>query len=570
MPRIWTYLPKLLFPGGVVPGHAGLARYGYKPGTAIDITSFIRIACGCVLAAFCTQFTVAAQARPDEGLADSCATLPVPANVKFAETPAWVESPALPTYCRVTGTIAGRTRFEMRLPRQWSGRFMMAGCGGFCGALIPDKPGHSNAINEALKRGYAAISHDGGHAAKSWETHWASDPEALELWAHKILPVVAGTGTELATSLYGREPSYRYFSGCSNGGRLGLQAAQRYPELFDGIAAGGSIFELSGIAGLWGNWLIHNNQNGLDSRIPQARVPLIQQVVMNTCDALDGQADGIITDPRACRVDFTTATCDAGAPAGDNCLSEPEAQLLNTLYGGVKNGQGEVIYPAVAFGSEHYVTRWLFGADGKPAWGVLASAGYRQMLAMDLSEKDVPAGLPTDQMLDWISRSAVPALTDATDSDLSGLREAGNKLLIYQGWSDPLIIPEPITHYYDKAADAAGGLEQLQENARLFMVPGWGHCWEIPADAPDRFDPLLELEQWVEGGRAPEYMLARQIDAAGVETRSRPICSYPLVAQLEVGKDPDKYQNYSCINQDRTVRRSSGERYLSKRGNNND
>ena len=63
MPRIWTYLPKLLFPGGVVPGHAGLARYGYKPGTAIDITSFLRIACGCVLAALCTQFTVAAEAR---------------------------------------------------------------------------------------------------------------------------------------------------------------------------------------------------------------------------------------------------------------------------------------------------------------------------------------------------------------------------------------------------------------------------------------------------------------------------------------------------------------------------
>ena len=101
---------------------------------------------------------------------------------------------------------------------------LMAGCGGFCGELRPDKPGQSNAINEALKRGYAGISHDSGHQAKSWETQWASDRVALELWAHKVLPRVAGVGEQLATALYGRAPAYSYFSGCSNGGRLGLQA----------------------------------------------------------------------------------------------------------------------------------------------------------------------------------------------------------------------------------------------------------------------------------------------------------------------------------------------------------
>lgn len=425
---------------------------------------------------------------------------------------------------------------------------MMAGCGGFCGSLLPDKLGHSNAINEALKRGYAAISHDGGHQAKSWETHWAVDQDALELWAHKILPVVAGAGTQLTTSLYGQAPRYKYFSGCSNGGRLGLQAAQRYPELFDGIAAGGSIFELSGIAGLWGNWLIATNQSGQNSRFPPAKVPLIKRLVMDQCDALDGLADGIIDDPRNCQVDFKAAACVAGAPVQDQCLSGPEAALLNTLYGGVKNGDGEVVYPAVAFGSEHYAERWMFGADGKPAWGVRASAGYRQMLAQDLSLADMPAGLPTDQMLDWISRSSIPALTDATDPDLSGLRKAGNKLLIYHGWSDPLIIPEPITHYYQKAAEAAGGMGQLQEHARLFMVPGWGHCWEKPANAPDDFDPLFELEQWVEKGRNPQFMVARQENASGEEKRSRPICSYPSVARLEAGKSPEDYKNYQCVN----------------------
>lgn len=478
--------------------------------------------------------------------ADACTSLAAPANVSFDFPPQWAESASLPKYCRVRGTIAGRVGFELRLPAQWNGRFMMAGCGGFCGELLPDKSGHSNAINEALKRGYAAISHDSGHRGASWETDFASDPEALVLWAHEVLPVVAGAGTQLTTSMYGTAPRYRYFSGCSNGGRLGLIAAQRYPELFDGIAAGGSAFDLSGIAGLWGNSLIATIQPGTTSLFPQAKVPLIERLVMKRCDRRDGAEDGIISDPLNCRVDFHAAICRPSAATADQCLTAQEAELLDRLYGGVRNGKGQVVYPSVAFGSERYADRWLFGSAGQPAWGVLASAGYRRMLAASLSEPDVPAGLSTERMQEWIARSPIPALTDATNPDLSGLRRSGGKLLIYQGWSDPLIIPQPITAYYRRAADSAGGFDKLRDNVRLFMVPGWGHCWEKPANAPDDFDPLRELEQWVEHGRAPEYIVARQLNKDGTVFRSRPICSYPASAQSRRGGNLDNFDSYYC------------------------
>jgi feruloyl esterase len=502
-----------------------------------------------------------ARRAPPVSHPDACAALDPPTGVVFTTPPAWVEAESLPKYCRVRGTITGHTQFEMRLPERWNGRFLMAGCGGFCGALLPDKPGHSNAINEALKRGYAAISHDGGHQAPSWETGWAADNEALELWAHKILPVVAGVGTQLATSMYGEPPHYRYFSGCSNGGRLGLMAAQRYPELFDGISAGGSIFDLSGIAGLWGNWLIVNNQPSGTPVFPPAKLPMVERLVMERCDAVDGLADHIISDPRKCHVDFRAANCARDAVSQEACLTEQESGLLNGLYGGVRDGQGEVIYPGLNYGSEHYSGLWLFGTAERPGWGALASAGYRRMLASSLSEADVAGGLPTDRMLEWIGRSAVPALTNATDPDLSGFARSGGKLLIYQGWADPLIIPEPITRYFERAAEAAGGRERLQRNARLFMVPGWGHCWEKPADAPDDFDPLAELEQWVEQGRAPDYLVARQLDKAGAALRSRPICSYPALARLVEGQDPDKYESFRCVvEEDRQVQAAAGPR----------
>ncbi|MCB1730709.1 MAG: tannase/feruloyl esterase family alpha/beta hydrolase, partial [Halieaceae bacterium] len=320
----------------------------------------------CAVALLCCESAAAGEDTPISSAPDACSLLTAPAGVVFAAPPGWVEAEGLPKYCRVSGTLDGRVNFEMRLPEKWSGRFMMAGCGGFCGALLPDKPGHSNAINEALKRGYAAISHDSGHQAKSWETDWARDREALELWAYKSLPVVTELGTRLATAMYQRPPRYKYFSGCSNGGRMGLMAAQRYPGLFDGIAAGGSIFELSGIAGLWGNWLISTNQDGLQSRFPQAKVPVIRKLVMAQCDAVDGLTDGIIDDPRACQIEFAAAVCPDSASNQDDCLTAQEAQLLARLYGGVRNGEGDTVYPVAAPGSEYFSDRWLFGADGEP------------------------------------------------------------------------------------------------------------------------------------------------------------------------------------------------------------
>ena len=54
---------------------------------------------------------------------------------------------------------------------------------------------------------------------------------------------------------YRHAPKRAYFMGCSEGGREGLIAAQRYPEVFDGIIAGAPAFHLSRamIAEAWNN-----------------------------------------------------------------------------------------------------------------------------------------------------------------------------------------------------------------------------------------------------------------------------------------------------------------------------
>ena len=451
-----------------------------------------------------------AQADPDLTRAAAvCTDIKAPMDVKLVERPRWVNKSTLPAHCEVRGYKQDKVEFVMRLPTPWNGRFMMAGCGGFCGELLPDKPGYSNSINEAVKRGYAAIAHDGGHKAASWDTDWAADAQALEIWAHRILPLMVDVGLDLTRQAYGKEPDYKYFSGCSNGGRLGLIAAQRYPHLFDGIAAGASIFDLSGTAGLWGNWLIDHAYRD-DTLLLDASIQnRLKKIVLEQCDAKDGKTDRMVSDPRHCQIDFTKNACD-----GPNCLSHDQATALNALYAGVRNKSGEMIYPGAEFGSEHYGDIWLFGTIDKPAWGIRASTGYRRILERSVQQTHATSALSVEAMQELIAQSPVPALADAKETHLRPFVDSGNKLLIYHGFADPLIVPNPVKDYFDAAATATGGRVTLESAARLFMIPGWGHCWERPAPVADLFDPLQVLERWVEQGEAPEQLTLTSRDGA--------------------------------------------------------
>lgn len=450
------------------------------------------------------------------GTAAACAATTPPSEVRFEAPPRWVESDKLPAHCEIRGIAVNKIRFVMKLPANWQGRFLLAGCGGFCGELQPDREGYGNTINYAVRRGYAAISHDGGHQAPSWETDWARDPEALEIWAHKVLPIMVEAGTALARSVYGGPPRYKYFAGCSNGGRLGMMAAQRYPNLFDGVAAGASIFDLGGTAGLWGSW---STMHAFPSGRPLLSTDdwkALHEYVLQRCDAHDGRRDRRIDKPAECSIDFRDAAGEKGF------LTNVQAEALNALYGGVRDGTdlpnsgGAPVYPALEYGAEFFGDIWLGGTAEQPGWGIRASKGYRELLAASLGE--TPPASPTIEVTkSLIARSKVSALTDATDTDLRPLAKAGGKLLIYQGLADPLIIPQPIETYYAAAATKIGGLARLREHARLFMVPGWGHCWERPTATGDDFDPLAALEAWVERGAAPETLKLRSRDGRSEE-----------------------------------------------------
>ncbi len=439
----------------------------------------------------------------------------------------------LPDFCQVDGTIAERIGFALRLPaRDWNVKFVVAGCGGFCGSLHPDKPGYSNSINEALKLGYAAITTDGGHRAESWDTDWAlADPLALDLYAGAWMPLAVATGNALVQQFYADKPERTYFSGCSNGGRLAMMAAQRYPALFDGIAGGGGIFDLTGNAGVHGLWLLQTtrDENGA-AVINRSKIPLLQREVIAQCDSLDGVVDGVVSRPDLCQPQLSGLQCKA--ETGDDCFNATELAAIARLYQGANVG-GIQVYPGIAPGSEALWPIWVTGTDEDAAWGERAAEGnLRLTYGVPSTEPFNPHDYVLADEMENLQRLA-PTL-NATDPDLSEFADAGGKLFYYHGLADPLILPGRAQQYYEEAV-AVQGKEKLDEFARFVMVPGHGHCWEKPGQVADDFNPLVVIDQWVESGRAPHHVIAVQKVAAGTILRSRKLCPLPQLARLQGG-----------------------------------
>ena len=196
-----------------------------------------------------------------EAFSDTLALAPI-TGVTIGTTDYVAATGLLPAYCRIEGEIDPDIGFQARFPiKDWNGKYYQSGCGGFCGSIEADKPGFSNTINEALKKGYAAITADNGHTGSLGDASWAKDnPQALKVYAHEGIRLTHDAGTALAKAYYGSDVLAKsYFSGCSNGGRMAAVAAQRYPHLFDGIIGGAGVMDLSRSGGIYGPWMYQAN-----------------------------------------------------------------------------------------------------------------------------------------------------------------------------------------------------------------------------------------------------------------------------------------------------------------------
>lgn len=469
----------------------------------------------------------------------------------------------LPSFCKVTGIIRGRTgadgkhygiRFELRLPAAaaWNRKFYFQGGGGLDGNLSPAIGITGRGMPTALDRGYAVVSDDGGHAG-AMDSSFGLEQQARLDYAFESTPETARVARQLIAVYYGKPPAHSYFVGCSNGGREAMMDVERNPLDFDGAIAGDPGFRLThaAIAEAWDTQAFlaaapkdSEGQPILSKTFSSADLKLVADAVLAKCDALDGLKDGEINNMAACKFSPSELTCK-GAKS-DHCLSPAQVKALERSFGGAHDSTGNALYFS-----------WPYDAG-------IADIGWR-MWKLGTSETAVPnalnATLGAMSLRDYFVHPHVDGLTalnldfdraaaetdqtarinDAVSTDLSTFAARGGKLIIYEGLSDPVFSANDIIDYYRRLESDNGGGEKSASFARLFLIPGMAHCGGGPAT--DQFDALTALEKWVEHGQAPQSIVAK---GAAFPGRTRPLCPYPLYASYNGSGDSQDASSFTC------------------------
>ena len=115
------------------------------------------------------------------------------------------------------------------------------------------------------------------------------------------------------------------------------------------------------------------------------------------------------------------------------------------------------------------------------------------------------------------------------------LIKLNRKFLIWHNLSDQLLTPYMSVNYYKKLAKMQGGYDKLQNNVRLFGIPGSGHC-SMMGVGPDNFDALTAMEDWVEKVKRLTRCLRSvrsekpAVDPSKTPVRTMPLCKFPEMA----------------------------------------
>jgi hypothetical protein len=441
----------------------------------------------------------------------------------------------LPEYCRVHGLIDPKLNFELRLPTRWNSKLHYGGGGGYNGSIPPLTPG-------ALQKGFAQVSSDSGHQGDGLDASFIqNDPLAAVQFGFLSVPTVTHSAREIVRAYYHRAPRKSYFEGCSNGGREALMTVQRFPWLFDGVIARAPAYNWVGLMGAFNRTAKTLAAPG--GSMSAAKVTTLSQAVLGACDALDGVADGLVSNPQACPFDASTLRCAGGADTGNNCLSDAQLAVVRSW-----------TTPATFLHGRYRNAGWpLSGNENAPgAWDTWVSSGPRlQFLFSDTTVKyylahDANANsLLYDYDSNPLALHIMAALNDATNAHIYHFVGSGGKLILWHGTNDSALSYRATNEYHQRVVRAMGGPANTDQFLRYYLAPGVNHCAGGPG--ADSTDLLAALDDWVTRHKAPRTLLATRTDpASGDVVLSRPLCEYPSYARYNGSGDPAVATSFTC------------------------
>jgi len=483
----------------------------------------------------------------------------------------------VPSFCLVQGVATpvanSHIGFEVWLPepKSWTRRMMTVGNGAYQSWLYYPQ------LADRVRAGDVGVATDTGHTGGPDDLSFGShNIEAIRDWGGgRSVHEATVAAKAVLKAYYGEPQRYAYFAGSSTGGHEALNAAERYPDDFDGIIAGapGNYRSHLNLEFLWEFQHNHPKGDNLHQIVPNEKLRFINKAIVAACDGLDGVKDGVISNPDACHFDLDTLKC-AGAEQAD-CLTPEQIATLRAIYQGPRDARtGKQLYPGFPFGSEGVVVK---DTQKFPGWSEFWS---------DNADPTKPTR--TDFFRDWVFHDpnwnwwsfnwgsdvdtvdqVMGTVIDATNPDLSRFRAHGGKLIMFIGWSDPVGSANEATAYYesvvahDKGKTRADKLADTQSFARYYMVPGMGHTAggpgatnmstatreSTPPVEDAQHDMGLALYDWVEKGTPPGPLIATHYSEGSGPTGKvafqRPICVYPQLPHY-VGGDQNAAASFTC------------------------
>ncbi len=453
-------------------------------------------------------------------------------------------------YCLVKLKVDPAVNIWVSLPSAvWNGRFRAEGNGVYAG-------GTPVVAQDSVKQDFVGVTTDTGHSTNALSGAFGmSEPgkanTQLQIdFAYRSEHLMAEVGKQVVKAFYGKDPVRSYWYGCSTGGRQGMMMAQRYPADYDAILAGAPAMHWDRFQAyqIWPQVVM--KAEGVTA-LSTAKRNLLNGRVVAACDANDGVTDGVIDDPRSCTYDprLDTTITKAGCTSADGtCLSPNEASAVQRIWGGARNAGGDLLWPGLERGSDISA---LAGAAPFPI--PIEQARYWVYFdpAWDWNSLTV---LNYETFFNDNARIVGPLM--ATDNpDISAFKARGGKVIMYHGWADNLIMPQGTVRYYERMKASVSNADEF---SRLYMVPGMGHC--SGGSGTDQFgqgssgtvpmtpqrDVFRALMNWSEKDVAPTAITASRV-AAGVTSRTRPLCPYPQVARYKGLGSTDDASSFTCM-----------------------
>ena len=448
-----------------------------------------------------------------------------------------------PAYCNVLATVAPQTDIQVQLPTNWKGRYLHLGGAGFDGTIATSAPA-SYAVN-LLAEGYAVGASNGGHRATQYPgASFAADQQLVLGYAYTAIGDTDTVARALIQAYYGKPASYRYFDGCSNGGKNASVAASRFREDYDGVIGGDGVWghadehvgggDMAGLTAVWAR--VVNVTNTINPETFPAKLTALYNAEIAKCDALDGLADGIISNPHNCHIDPSALACPAGVDT-QSCLTPTEVTAVKTL-------QSDLLLNDQVIGAPYGLGNLVSGLSAVAGGGEALGQGF---LALAYNNPAYSISLfNPERDFDFLSNQF--GRIDDMTGPLQGVAKyvsEGGKLIVWTGGEDPLVPTADSVRFVEHLSHEVD--DEARGNVRLYTLPGVNHCGGGPG--ADTINSLTPISTWVEKGIPPRNLIASKLSAAGTVTFTRPLCPFPQWAKY-TGGDGNSASSFTCVRPD--------------------